>query len=185
MKSFFNKLSIKIRNKINIDRTNTLEILPTSKVVGCDISIRGINNKVHIGKNTIIRNSTIEIDGVDCEIFIGGDCTIGHNCYFVAKENNIKIEIGNNCMLSRNIKIMASDGHTIFNQDHHRINDSKNIIISDNTWLADNVTILKGIIIGSNSIVGINSTLTKSIPSNAIATGNPAKIVTNDIYWEK
>jgi acetyltransferase-like isoleucine patch superfamily enzyme len=183
--NFFNKLLIKIRNKITIDKTNTLEILPTAKVVACTISIRGKNNKIHIGNNTVIRNSIIEINGTDCEIFIGKDCTIGHDCYFVAKEKNTKIEIGNKCMFSRNINIMASDGHAIFNLDDQRINPSKNIIISHNTWLADNVTILKGIEIGSHSIVGINSTLTKSIPKNSIAAGNPAKIVSNDIYWEK
>ncbi len=117
--------------------------------------------------------------------FIWNDCTIEHNCYFVAKEGNIKIEIENNCMLSRNIKIMVSDGHNIFNLKDQRINASKNIIISNNTWLADNVTVLKGGMIGSHSIIGINSTLTKSIPANSIAAGNPAKIVTNNIYWEK
>ncbi len=59
MNSFFNKLLIKIRNKIMMDKTNTLETLATSKVVGCNISIRGINNKIYIGENTSIINSTI------------------------------------------------------------------------------------------------------------------------------
>ena len=88
-------------------------------------------------------------------------------------------------MLSRNVKIMASDGHTIFNKKNDRINHSKSITVSHNVWLADNVTILKGVIVGSNSVVGINSTLTKSIQKNSIAVGNPAKITTDDIYWEK
>jgi acetyltransferase-like isoleucine patch superfamily enzyme len=88
-------------------------------------------------------------------------------------------------MLSRNVKVMASDGHSIFNQEHSRINPSKNIFLSNNVWLADNVTILKGTIIGAYSIVGINSTLTNSIPENSIAVGNPAHIIANDIYWKQ
>ncbi len=174
-----------LRNKIKISKTNQLTIDTTSKLVDCNISVYGLNNKVLIGKNTTIRNSTIEIHGQNCKISIGDDCVIGDNCYFVAKENEIKIIIDNHCMLSRNVKIMASDGHTIFNKKNDRINHSKSITVSHNVWLADNVTILKGVIVGSNSVVGINSTLTKSIPKNSIAVGNPAKITTDDIYWEK
>jgi len=50
-------------------------------------------------------------------------------------------------------------------------------------WLADNVTILKGVEVAEGSIVGINSTLTKSISSNVIAVGNPAKVVKDGVNW--
>ncbi len=87
-------------------------------------------------------------------------------------------------MFSRNVKIMTSDGHDIL-ENSKRINYAKDINIGNHVWLADNTTILKGVTIGDNSIIGINSTVTKSVPINSIAAGNPAKVVKSSIYWEE
>ena len=138
-------------------------------------------------KGCRIKNSNIEIVNDNCTIEIGKNCIIGYNCYLSCKENNTKLIIKENCSLSRNIKIMTSDGHPIFNNNKtttQRINNAKDIIINDNIWIADNVTILKGVTIMSNSIIAINSTLTKDVPSNSIFAGNPAKLVKENILWE-
>ena len=42
----------------------------------------------------------------------------------------------------------------------------------------------KNVTIGENSVTGINSTVTKDVPSNSIAAGNPAKIVKENITWQ-
>lgn len=55
------------------------------------------------------------------------------------------------------------------------------IIIGENCWIGANVRICKGVTIGDNSIVAANAVLTKSIPANCIAAGNPARIVKTDI----
>ncbi|OGT51115.1 MAG: hypothetical protein A3E84_04705 [Gammaproteobacteria bacterium RIFCSPHIGHO2_12_FULL_42_13] len=47
------------------------------------------------------------------------------------------------------------------------------------------VTILKGVTIGNGSIVAANSVVTKSIPENCIAAGNPAKVIRTNIHWER
>lgn len=86
-------------------------------------------------------------------------------------------------MLSRNAKLMTSDGHPIL-KDGKIINNAKNITLGDKVWIADDVVILKGVEVGSSSVVGIGSVLTKSIPSNSIAVGNPAKVVKENITWE-
>ena len=99
------------------------------------------------------------------------------------KENGIKLIIGDNCGLSRNIKIMTSDGHPIY-RDDIRINNAKDVVVEDNVWIADNVTILKGVHIGSGSVVGINSTVVKDVPEKCIAVGNPAKIIKENIVWK-
>ncbi len=51
------------------------------------------------------------------------------------------------------------------------------IHIQQNVFLGSNVTILKGVTIGRNSIIGNGSVVTKSIPDNVIAAGNPAKVI--------
>lgn len=51
------------------------------------------------------------------------------------------------------------------------------ITIGDDVWLAANVTVLPGVSIGSNVIVGAGSVVTKDIPSNVIAAGNPCHVL--------
>lgn len=53
----------------------------------------------------------------------------------------------------------------------------KEINIKMNVWLGENVAVLPGVTIGENSIVGANSVVTKNIPPNSIAVGNPAKVI--------
>lgn len=55
------------------------------------------------------------------------------------------------------------------------------IVIGRNCWIGQNVRIQKGVTIGDNSVIAANSVVTKDVPANAIAAGNPAKIVKTDI----
>lgn len=62
-----------------------------------------------------------------------------------------------------------------------KYSDNAPIIIGSNCWIGTNVRIQKGVTIGDNSIIAACSVVTKSIPANCIAAGNPAKIVKRDI----
>jgi acetyltransferase-like isoleucine patch superfamily enzyme len=53
------------------------------------------------------------------------------------------------------------------------------IVIKQNVWIGANCLILKGVTIGENSVIGAGSIVTKDIPANVIAVGNPAKIIKN------
>ena len=53
------------------------------------------------------------------------------------------------------------------------------VIIGENCWIGRNVSIMKGVTIGDNCVIAANSVVTKSIPANCIAAGNPAKVVKN------
>lgn len=173
----------KIRNKIKLDKTTKIKLGENIKIVNCDIYVKGTNNTIFIDDNSILRNCRLEIVGTNCKIHIGKGCMIGDDCYLSTKENNINLVIGDNCGLSRNVKIMTSDGHPIF-KDNMRINDAKSVTLGTHIWIADNVTILKGVNIEDDSVVGINSTVTKNVPKNSIVAGNPAKIVKENIVWE-
>jgi acetyltransferase-like isoleucine patch superfamily enzyme len=172
----------RLRNKIKLKNLVSLEIAKSAKIVGCRFYVKGNNNKIHIGNGTVLRNVVIEIMGDNCQLFIGESCMIGDKCYISIKESTI-LTIENDCGLSRNVKIMTSDGHPIF-KEQKRINISKDISIGKHVWIADNATILKGVHIGNGSVIGMNATVTKDVPSNAVAVGNPAKIVNENIRWE-
>lgn len=172
----------KLRNKIKIKNKTVLNISKTSKIVGCNIYIKGQNNSISIGENSIIRNTNIEIIGNDCHLKIGKECMVGDNCYLAIKESTT-LSIGDDCGLSRNVKIMTSDGHPIF-KDDTRINEAKNVTLGTHIWVADNVTILKGVEIEDGCVIGINATITKNVPKNSIAAGNPAIVVKENIEWK-
>ena len=54
---------------------------------------------------------------------------------------------------------------------------AKPITVGNNVWLGANVTVLPGVEIGSGAVIGAGSVVTKNIPENVIAVGNPCKIV--------
>ncbi|UCN01063.1 acyltransferase [Sulfurimonas sp. SWIR-19] len=169
----------KLRNKIRIKGSVTLSLAKNAKITNCDISIKGKNNSLTIEDGVTIRYTQIEILGDNCSIYIGKNTIVGHGCYLSAKEGK-KLVIEDECMLSRNVKIMTSDGHFIY-VDTTVINEGKDIAIGKHVWLADNVTVLKGVDIGEGSVIGINATVTKNISAFSIAVGNPAVVVKKGI----
>ncbi|MEY4581014.1 MAG: hypothetical protein RL701_5717, partial [Pseudomonadota bacterium] len=87
----------------------------------------------------------------------------------------IGIDIGNSVMLAEGVLITDTDWH-----DHyHRIYPGKRepVTLEDNVWVGDRVTICKGVRIGENSIIGAASVVTRNVPANTIAAGNPARVV--------
>lgn len=106
-----------------------------------------------------------------------------------------KIEIGSFTAIARNVTICDNNNHPI-NPTDRRImrtttpnsyerswthSDSKPIIIGENVWIGEFARICKGVNIGDNAIIAACSVVTKDVPANAVAAGNPAKIVKLDI----
>lgn len=105
----------------------------------------------------------------------GAVLIIGSNCRFSGTSIRCfsSISIGNNVRVGANVLIVDGDGH----QDDPRAGMNKPIVIEDNVWLGCNVFVKKGVTIGRNSVVGMNSVVTKDIPANCIAIGNPCVVV--------
>lgn len=173
----------RLRNKLSVDTGNTISVGTGVTMSQCRILIRGEGNRLIIGNGSTLRATTLEIIGEHCTLEIGANCMIGHHCYLSAKEQGVRLAIGDDCGLSRHIKIMTSDGHPIFSQDV-RINHAKDIGIGDHVWIGDQVTILKGVTVGDGAVIGIGSIVTRSIPKAAVAAGNPARVVKEDVTWQ-
>lgn len=98
------------------------------------------------------------------------------------------VEIGNYVFLHIGTVIMTHDwaSWTFVNKYNEFIPSHGKVKIGNNVWLGQNVTILKNVTIGDNVIIGAGSVVTKSIPSNSIAVGTPAKVVSSiDDYFFK
>jgi len=103
---------------------------------------------------------------------VGKNVFINSGCHF---QDNGGIEIGDGTMFGFNVNI------TTLNHDINpktRLNATpKPVIIGKNVWIGANCTILPGVTIGDNSVIGAGSVVVKSIPENAIAVGNPARVI--------
>ena len=90
------------------------------------------------------------------------------------------IEIGDNCVLTYGVSIIAHDySWSILRKSHNVIapTGGGKIKIGNNVFIGVNSIILRNCTIGDNCIIGAGSVVCSSIPSNSVATGNPAKVI--------
>ncbi len=109
----------------------------------------------------------------NAEIIIGDYCLIAPGVRISAAKS---IRIGDNCMLAANVIISDSDWHGIYNRIRP-FRCTKPVVIENNVWLGERVIITKGVTIGENSVIGAGAIVTKDIPANCVAAGNPARVI--------
>lgn len=149
------------------------------------------------GPGSVIIDGKARIHGViqtckDGKVFLGNYTQLGPNSKIYSLSSVI---IGDFSAIASNVTICDNNNHPINPTDRMILrqtpegsferswihSDSKEILIGRNVWIGENSRICKGVTIGDNSIVAANSVVTKDVPANSIAAGNPAKIVKSDI----
>ena len=119
----------------------------------------------------------------DVQIFKGaqmliGSCATNIGLKIVCSD---KIVIGDDVHIGRDVWIRDNNG------GHHVIikgyKDKAPVIIGDHVWICSNVSITKGVTIGDGAIISANSVVTTNIPAHCIASGNPARVVAENIIW--
>ncbi|WP_334073245.1 MULTISPECIES: sugar O-acetyltransferase [Paenibacillus] len=157
----------RVENKLKIREYNLLRPDEPEKR---DALIRSILG--HAGENVHIEPP------FHCDY--GKNITVGKN-FFTNFNCTIldvgKVVIGDNVMFAPNVAIYTA-GHPIHP-------DSRNsgyeygiaITIGNNVWIGGNVVVNPGVTIGNNVVIGSGSVVTKDIPDNVIAVGNPCKVV--------
>lgn len=152
-----------IENNFSLGESSKLYINALWEIKGhvtiasnCSISARESlgNGSFYIGKNSNIGDNTI-IDLVD-NVIIEDDVAIGPNCTLYTHDHDYSD------------KSLASW--------KGKIHKDK-ILIRKGAWVGSNVTILPGIIIGERAVIAAGSVLTRSVPSNCIYGGVPAKFI--------
>lgn len=96
------------------------------------------------------------------------------------------ITIGNHCQITSGVKMHTHGGGGAVRQKYPKFDFFGKVQIGDFVYIGNSATIMPGVSIGNNVIIGACSVVTKSIPSNVVVGGNPAKIIcTIDEYIEK
>ncbi len=112
-------------------------------------------------------------------------CDYGSNIYigdnFYANYNLIildcaKVTIGENVMIGPNVCITTA-GHPIHHLSRRKYEYADEITIGNNVWIGANVVINPGVKIGDNCVIGSGSVVTKDIPADVVAVGNPCKVL--------
>ena len=124
--------------------------------------------------------------GADIEVFSGGELTFKGG--LVSNLNTVivcanKIEIGKDVGFGRNITIRDNNGGHYINITGYK--DSAPVIIGDKVWLCESCTIMPGAKIGDGAIIGAHSVVYGNVPAHALVSGNPAKVVMNNVLWKK
>ena len=110
----------------------------------------------------------------------GYNIEIGENFY--SNHNLIildvgKVRIGDNVQIAPNVSIYTA-GHPVHPDTRNSGYEyGIDITIGDNVWIGGSVTILPGVTIGNNAVIGAGSVVTKDIPDDSIAVGNPCRVI--------
>lgn len=138
-------------------------------------------NHIHLGNfahiicasDSVVRLTTWKDKQGGGEIRIGDYCLISPGVRISSLRS---IHIGDNAMLAANVVISDSDWHGIYNRIRP-FRCSKPVVLKNNVWLGERVIVTKGVTIGENAVIGAGSVVTRDIPDNVIAAGNPARVI--------
>ncbi len=134
-----------------------------NNIRGLKLVLNAKNSRVTVGKNSLFSGGNIVLSG----------------------ENNLSVKIGNNCYFGSNLNIRTSDAHSLIdNISQEILNKGEDIIIGNNVWLANNVTVNKGVKLSDYTVVASNSLVNKKFnENNILIAGIPARVNKKDISW--
>lgn len=181
---------------VNVIRTKF--VFSNARIIRFPADIRGrkyISVKPGFTTGIGCRLEAYPIDGKSEVLHFDENIQINDYVHITAMED---VRIGKNVLIASKVYISDCSHGSYAGDDRDSPPDSipkdrpfstKMVSIGDNVWLGEMVAVLPGVTIGNGTIVGANSVVTKSLPANIIAVGNPAKPIKKYNFetqrWEK
>lgn len=121
-----------------------------------------------------------------CHIFVGDSFYANFDCIIL---DVCEVKIGSNVLFGPRVCIYTA-AHPIDSEVRRSLEFGKEVKIGDNVWIGGNSVVNPGVTIGNNVVIGSGSVVTKDIPDDVIAVGNPCRIlrkITQEdrLYWEQ
>jgi maltose O-acetyltransferase len=133
-------------------------------------AIREILGKV--GENCIVEQPLFCTYGYNTTL--GDNVFINVNCKLM---DSGKITIGNNVFIAPNVCIITEEHTLDVKRRIQGFEYTHPVTIGNNVWICTGALILPGVTIGDNSVIGAGSVVTKDIPPNSLAVGNPCRVI--------
>jgi acetyltransferase-like isoleucine patch superfamily enzyme len=120
-----------------------------------------------------VRLTTWAFGELQGRIDIGSFCLLSPG---IRIDSACHIEIADNCMIAAGAYLTDADWHDVYDRTAV-VGSHGKITLEDNVWVGDSAILCKGVTVGANSVIGAGSVVTRNIPANVIAAGNPARVV--------
>lgn len=92
-----------------------------------------------------------------------------------------RIRIGDDCQIGPGVQLLTATHPVEPTARRDKVEGSAPITLEQNVWLGGGVTICPGVTIGKNSVIGAGAVVTKDIPAQVVAVGNPAQVIRQNI----
>lgn len=149
---------IKVYNRLEPDNTDRMQSILTALLRST-------------GKNIVI-NQPFRCD-YGCNISVGENFMANFNLTILDEG---RVTIGNNVFIGPNVSIYTAC-HPINPVERNKgVEWAEPVTIGNNVWIGGSTTILPGVSIGDNVTIGAGSVVTKDIPANCVAVGNPCRV---------
>jgi acetyltransferase-like isoleucine patch superfamily enzyme len=183
-------------NIVDVDRT----VLNDSNL---QLDLKGSSNTLKIARPSMANRVSIHMAG-NASVHIEEGCVLGSLFIYAAPGSSVtigrrvgfnglirlllheaqSITIGDGCLFGGEVDVTVSDMHSIVDATTgERINPAGSVTLGPRVWVGQKSTILKHVTIGSDCVIGAGSIVTRDVPSNCLAVGNPARVVRQNIAW--
>lgn len=136
-----------------------------------DGTVLGWPLSVRLGNGEIL----LQARGESARVAVGRNVAFSNNVSIIAMQS---VTIGDDCLVGDSALFMDSDFHEIDPADRRKGSGvTKAITVGRNVWFGSRIIVQKGVTIGDNSIIASQSVVTRDVPPNCIAGGNPAKVI--------
>jgi maltose O-acetyltransferase len=107
-------------------------------------------------------------------IRLGAGAFVNYNAVFL---DCATITIGDRAQIGPAVQLLAADHPTDAEIRRQGLENAEPITIGDDAWLGGGAIVLPGVTVGRNSVIGAGSVVTKDVPENVVAAGNPCRVI--------
>ena len=183
---------------------NWVEVAPGDReALEGRVVFTGTGARVVIGPGCLATALRVEA-GTGASVRIGGGCHLGSLFVHAAAGAHVdlgdgsgingavrillheagRVVIGPGALIASDVDIMNSDMHPILDRiSEMRVNPAADVEIGERVWIGQRSMVLKGVRIGHDAVIGAGSVVTRSIPAQCVAAGNPARVVRRGVRW--
>jgi len=171
VQSFGSKVQVSqviIKEFVSVIPASGLIILEPGVLIERNSELRGMSNKLQLGRNTTINKGVTMIG----DIIVGDSCLIAQNVFISSRSHLIEYSPGLT-IREQEAKFLENNTQDDFPSDE--------VLIGQDVWIGAGVVILPGVRLGDGVIVSANSVVTESFGPNLIIGGIPAQVIRNRI----